>query len=398
MRGSIQKRTITSRKDGKPVEQYYLVYDVGLKWNEMTGQHTRRQKWEKVPPPNTRKHAEKLLAERLSQVHKGEYLEPKKITFREFKDIWLEKYAKGQVRASSLAWYLCLFRNHIIPAIGEVELAHIGVEDIQGLKAQKTGVLSPQSVKHMVRLIRQMLNHACDWGYIRTNPAQKVKDPRVPKHEMDCLTPAEVRLFLGGVPEKWYALFLTAITTGLRIGELLAMKWDNLDWQRSQYFVRESLTRKTETEEAGFAQTKTEGSAQAVDLTPTCLEALQAHRKRQAEERLKAGESYQDHDLVFATALGTPLNDRNVVNRVFEPTLKAVGLRRICFHELRHTCASLLIAQGENPKYIQKQMRHASIQITFDRYGHLFPDTNREAVRRLDETLFGSQERPAGNA
>jgi len=110
MRGSIQKRTITSRKDGKPVEQYYLVYDVGLKWNEMTGQHTRRQKWEKVPPPNNRKHAEKLLAERLSQVHKGEYLEPKKITFREFKDIWLEKYAKGQVRASSLAWYLCLFR------------------------------------------------------------------------------------------------------------------------------------------------------------------------------------------------------------------------------------------------------------------------------------------------
>ncbi|MBT7913084.1 site-specific integrase [Candidatus Bathyarchaeota archaeon] len=126
-----------------------------------------------------------------------------------------------------------------------------------------------------------------------------------------------------------------------------------------------------------------------MDLTATCLRALEAHRKRQAEEKLKVGEKYQDLGLIFATGIGSGWNDKNVVNREFHPLLKEAGLRRIRFHDLRHTCASLLIAQGESPKYVQRQLRHASIQITFDRYGHLFPETNRKAMRRMDETLFG---------
>ena len=170
-----------------------------------------------------------------------------------------------------------------------------------------------------------------------------------------------------------------------------------LDWNGGRYFVKENLTRKTQTHPKGFAQPKTKEAAQHVDLTPSCLDALPTHRKRQAEDRLKAGEEYRDMDLVFATAKGMPLDHWNVVKRVFEPTLKAAGLRRMRFHDLRHTCASLLIAQGESPKYIQKQLRHASIDITFDTYGHLFPESNREAARRTDETLFGSQRQATGS-
>lgn len=211
---------------------------------------------------------------------------------------------------------------------------------------------------------------------------------------MDCLTPEEVRAFLEHVPGRWYAFFLTAVVSGLRYGELLAMKWSNLDWNSERYFVKETLTK-----EADFAEVKTESSRQPVDLSPMCLDALREHRARQAEEKLQAGASYVDNDLVFATDTGTPLNFRNVATRVFRPALKAAGLRYIRFHDLRHTCASLLINQGESPKYIQKQLRHASIQMTFDRYGHLFPDTNREAVRRLDAALFGSRaQAEAGNA
>jgi integrase len=397
MRGSIVKRAGEAKKDGKPIEQYYVVYDIGLKWDEKKGEYVRRQKWEKVLPPNTRKHAEQLLAERLSQVHKGEFIEPTVITFRDFSDTWLKKYASGQIRPSTKALYLSLLRNHLLPIFGDKQLARIGIEDMQELKSQKLEAqLAPQTVKHILGLLRQMLGHAVDWGYIRTNPGSKVKDPRIPRREMDCLNPAEVREFLKHVPQKWYALFLVAIATGLRVGELLAMKWANVDWNLGKYFVRETLTRKMETQERGFASPKTEGSAQPVDLTPTCLDALKVHRKYQAEERLKAGGDYQDLDLVFSTSQGTPLNDRNVIQRVFEPALRDAGLRRIRFHDLRHTCASLLIAQGENPKYIQRQLRHASIQITFDRYGHLFPDANQEAVRRLDDTLFGVTEKTDG--
>jgi integrase len=379
-------------KDGRPYEQYYVVYDVGFKWDEKKQAQVRNQKWEKVAPPNTRKHAEKLLAERLSQVHGGEFIEPSKMSYREYKDLWREKYALGQVRPSTLAMYESLWNNHLMPALGDVSIAKIGTEDIQSLKSTKLSEgRAPQSVKHMLRLVRQMLEHAVDWGYIRSNPAKKVKDPTIPRMEMDFLTADECRLFLEHVPPKWYVFFYAAITTGLRQGELMAMKWSNLDWNRQQYFVRENYARKTTVSTAGFASVKTEGSAQSIDMTPTCLDILKGHRKRQAEEKLQAGEAYEDVGLIFAGQQGKPLDHRNIVNRVFEPILEAAGLRHIRFHDLRHTCASLLIDQGESPKYIQRQMRHASIKTTFDRYGHLFPEKNREAASRLDSSLIGNK-------
>ena len=234
-----------------------------------------------------------------------------------------------------------------------------------------------------------MLDHAVDWGRIRTNPTRKVSFPRIPRRETDFYSPEEIRLLLKKAPAKWYPFYLVAVTTGMRLGELLAMKWENLDWNQKQYSVKETFSQKRGPTARGFAETKTEGSAQTVDLTATCLRALEAHRKRQAEEKLKVGEKYQDLGLIFATGIGSGWKDKNVVNREFHPLLKEAGLRRIRFHDLRHTCASLLIAQGESPKYVQRQLRHASIQITFDRYGHLFPETNRKAMRRMDETLFG---------
>jgi integrase len=399
MRGSIVKRAGEAKKDGKPIEQYYVVYDVGLKWDEKKGEYVRRQKWEKVLPPNTRKHAEQLLAERLSQVHKGEFIEPTKITFREFKKTWVKKYAEGQVRPSTMALYQGHFRKHLLPAFGDMEIARIGVEDIQALKSSKLAEgYAPQTVKHMLRLMRQMLEHAVDWEYIRTNPAKKVAHPRIPRKEMDFLAPEEIRLFLAHVPVRWYAFFLTAITTGLRIGELLAMKWGNLDWEKEQYFVREIYARRRAEYEGGFAEPKTEESKQPIDLSPSCLRTLQEHRKKQTEEKLKTGKDYMDIDLIFATAKGTPLDHKNIVHRQFFSSLKDAGLRRIRFHDLRHTCASLLINQGESPKYIQKQLRHASIETTFNRYGHLFPEKKQEAMRRMDEALFGVQEKGADYA
>ena len=122
---------------------------------------------------------------------------------------------------------------------------------------------------------------------------------------------------------------------------------------------------------------------------PEALDALKEHERLQTEHRLKMGPKYHNQELIFTSGIGTPLEDKNVTRRVYHPALKEAGLRRIRFHDLRHTTASLLIYNNESPKYIQKQMRHASIEITFDRYGHLFPDENREAVRRLGHTIFG---------
>lgn len=388
MRGSVQKR-----KTG-----YTIVYDVAPKWDESEECLKRAQRWEKVPAPDTRKHAEVLLAERLNQLNRSEYLEPTKITFAEFSRLWMEKYARGegQIRASTLNLYDGHFRNHLIPAFGSMELVKIDVEDIQGFKAVKTVAgLAPQTVKHLLRLTRQMLGHAIDWGYLRSNPCDKVRNPRIPRREMDFLTADEVGKFLQHVPERWYAFFLVAVTTGLRAGELIAMKWENLDWNRGQYFVKETWLRPRGGNASGVAEPKTDSSVAPVDLTPASLTALKAHRVRQQTEKLAIGGDYHDQGFIFATENGHALDSCNISRRIYHPILVKAGIRRIRFHDLRHTCASLMIAQNESPKYIQKQLRHSSIEMTFDRYGHLFPDANRDAVARLDNAIFPN--RPPAN-
>ena len=231
-----------------------------------------------------------------------------------------------------------------------------------------------------------MLGHAVDWGYLRKNPALKVKHPTVNRGEMEAFSPGDTSKMLRFAHGPWYTLLLVAVTTGLRRGELLSVKWSNVDWDSGRYFVKETLLR-SEDGKPTFGSPKTRASIASVDLTPACLSALKEHRKAQAEAILAAGQEYIDLDLVFASSKGTPLNPSNVVRRIFHPTLKKAGLRRIRFHDLRHTCASLLIAQGESPKYIQRQLRHASVQMTFDTYGHLFPEMGREAAARLDVAL-----------
>jgi integrase len=234
-----------------------------------------------------------------------------------------------------------------------------------------------------------MLGHAVEWELLRLNPAAKVKSPRVPKAEMDVLTPAETHALIEATSRKWRPLLYTAISTGLRVGELLAMKWGNLDWQSRRYFVRETLARARGDYQGGFTPPKTEGSARSVDLTPNCMALLKEHQQLQAVEKLSVGPDYEDSDLIFATAVGRPLDHKNIVHRQFHAALEKAGLRRIRFHDLRHTCASLLINKGVSPKYIQQQLRHDSIQTTFDRYGHLFPETSDEAARILDDAISG---------
>jgi integrase len=205
---------------------------------------------------------------------------------------------------------------------------------------------------------------------------------------MDFLKPEEARQLLAAAHLRWYPFFLTALTTGLRLGELRAMKWAHLEWSSSRYFVRENLARARYEYAGGFTSPKTEGSAQSVDLTPACIAALHDHKQQQAGQKLRMGSAYQDHGLIFTTDIGTALDDRNV-RRAFETALKDAGLRHIRVHDLRHTCAALLINQGVSPKYVQRQLRHGSIEIKFDCYGHLFEETHQKAVQKLDEVLMG---------
>ena len=388
-RGSITKRRLKAKKNGREEIRYSIRYDVGVRWKESEGVYERVQRSETIPPPNTRKHAEMILAERLSQINKDEFIEPSRMYFRDFALKWVENYAMGQVKTGTVEDYKGYFRNHLFPAFGEKSLSTIRVEDIEAFKSAKLNAgYKPQTVIHLLKLLRQMLNHAVDWGYLRINPAKKVKNPKKESVEMDCLRPDEARRFLCEVSVKWYSFFFTAIATGLRMGELLAMRWENLDWVNSRYYVRENLSRARYGYKGGFTSPKTEQSKAGVALTPACLEVLRSHERRQKTQRLALGQEYKDQDLVFCTYCGGPLDEKNVINRQFKPALKSAGLRSIRFHDLRHTTASILINQGVSPKSIQRQMRHASIETTFDTYGHLFPETHAAAIEKIDSALL----------
>ena len=205
----------------------------------------------------------------------------------------------------------------------------VRIQKADGKKESKSkATLSTQTVKHLLRLLRQILDYAVDLGYLRINQAKKVNYPKVLYPEMDFFKPPEIRVLLKHTPTKWIPLFLVAISTGLRIGEILAMRWNNLDEKDRQYFVKETWQRPRNGRKAYFSDPKTRSSIAPVDLMSEAMEAVVQHRKRQAEEKLKAGKDYKDQGLIFATAEGGPLDSANVV-RVYKKAMDVAELPTI---------------------------------------------------------------------
>ena len=334
--------------------------------------------WEAVEPsvagrPATRKDAEKALAKRLKDLHDGKLRGSHASHGRRVFGNLDPGIRRAEVASRTLQTYRSHFDKNILPAIGSKRIDRISTQDIQRLKTSLSH-LSAETVRKHLALLRQMFNHAIDWGYVLRNPARKVRLPTVRRERVKPWNPAELRQFLDAVPEDWYAYFLCVISGGLRIGESLAMRWRNLDWEGGRYHVKESVRR-----DGTVGPPKTTTSIAWVDLMPEAIRALEAHRARQSERKIGAGAG--DQDLIFCTRYGKLLHDRNVVNRIYLPSIERPNerarreggpeLRRLPFHYLRHACASLMITANENPKKIQEQMRHASITMTYDVYGHL---------------------------
>jgi integrase len=202
---------------------------------------------------------------------------------------------------------------------------------------------------------------------------------------MDFLTPEEIRLLLAQVRPHYYPFFLSAALTGMRRGELLGLQWGDIDWHGEQIRVRRGLYfeahRKEKERKWRFISPKSYNSIRAINMSPTLALELKKYKLAHFPGSL---------DLVFANEDGNPIEPDNLVKRDFLPALRRAGLRQVPFHSLRHSFTALLIAQGENIKYIQSQLGHASVQTTLDRYGHLLPATHKEAGKRLDQTLFGT--------
>ena len=198
----------------------------------------------------------------------------------------------------------------------------------------------------------------------------------------------QARTFLdAAATDRLEALYVLALTTGMRQGELLALRWSNLDFENGTVQVNATLQRTT----AGFvfAEPKTARSRRQVALSVAAVASLQRHRARQIEERLGLGTAWVDDDLVFANEVGHPIDVSNLSRRSFWPLLQRAGLPRIRFHDMRHSAATLLLAQGMHPKIVADMLGHATIAVTLDLYSHTTPAMHRQAALAMDAILRG---------
>ncbi len=276
--------------------------------------------------------------------------------------------------------YQSIISNHLIPNFGDFLLTDFTAGMLQRYVAKRLEKVKPKTVVNELVPLKEMLKHAVRWGYLKVNPAEHIERPRIEKEEIEILTPEEIRLFLDNVTPKYKPFFLTAVLTGMRRGELLGLQWGDIDWSHSQIYVRRSLWK------GQFVKPKSNRSIRRIDMSPTLVRELKKHKLACPVSEL---------DLVFCNSKGKPLEPDNLVKRQFLPALRRAKLRRMRFHDLRHTNVALRIEQGQNIKYIQNQLGHASIQTTLDRYGHLIKEVNAEQAKKLDTVLgFGE---PSGD-
>jgi integrase len=307
-----------------------------------------------------------------------------KLTVGMFLIRWLEDTAKQTVRQTTYACYESTIRLHIVPEIGHIRLSSLTPMHLQDLYARKLDEgLSPRSVQIIHAVLHRALKQAHRWGMVSHNTAAAVDRPRAPKKQMHYLTPSEVsRFWHVAAGNRFYALYVLAVTTGMRQGELLGLQWIDVDLAQALLTVRRSLTNIKGT--IALGEPKSAAGSRYIALPQIAVRALDEHRERMLAEGLASS------PWVFCDTVGGPIHRQNLVRRSFKPLLQKAGLPDIRFHDLRHTAATLLLFQGVHPKVVQEILGHSQISVTLDTYSHVLPALHRDAADKLDQ-LFGQR-------
>lgn len=365
---------ITKRKDGRYVGRYTV--------------HTAEGPQRKVIYGNKYKDVEKKLNEARGDAARGITYDAGSITVEEYLARWLADSVRDTVRQRTYERYESIVRVHLVPAIGGMKLKALTPAHVRGLYRERLDAgLAPRSVLHIHRTLSKALKQAADDGLIPRNAAGPVKPPQPRKEEIRPLDREQVGALFeaaGEAGDRLEALYTLAVTAGLRRGELLGLKWEDVDLDAGTLQVRRTLS---EPKGGYIFEAPKSGKGRSVRLTRRATSALREHRKRQLEERMRMAGLWADHGLVFPSSTGTPMSGGNL-SRAFKAVLERAGLPNSTrFHDLRHTCATLLLRQGVNPKYVQDLLGHADISLTLNVYSHVLPDMGDAAAGAMDAAL-----------
>ena len=369
--GSIYKR----ESDGRWVGSLHLGYVAGKRVRKTVYGKTEREVLQK-------------LGELRRAAEMGQDLRQPTLTVSAWLEQWLRiKEAEG-VRPSTMRFYRQLSSGHLEPALGSTRLDRLTPADVRAFLNKKSeSHLSPATVAHLLRLLRNTLGEAERLDLIPRNVAKAVRMPRVEPYVAQALTVADARRLLAAMRgHRLEALFTTALVMGLRKGELLGLSWSDLDFDNNQMHVHRALQRVDG--RLRLVPTKSRASSRALAVPAGLMRVLAAHRAAQHEERLRLGTNWPGTDLVFTSTTGSPLEPRNV-SREWDKIRRPAGLPTLRLHDLRHSCASILTALGVHPRVVMEMLRHSEVGVTMNVYAHVSTTLQQDAADALDRALFG---------
>jgi len=342
-----------------------------------------KQVWRKVDSKSQARDVADLVKQQLKT---GTEAFENRDTLNAFLDVWLGAH---RVSARTLEDYTSLMKHHVRPTLGKKKLSSIKPLDVQqAVNAMVEKKLSARTIHYTMTVLRSALRQAVKWGVLLNNPAEDLQLPKQRRREMKCLSPQQAKEFLKFArKDKYGVLFELALVTGMRPEEYLGLRWCDVDLPNRTVSIQRTLVWRRQKAAWYFGEAKTDKSRRTIPLTEKLARELVKHRRKQNERRLKLGSKWTDHDLVFPSDLGTPLSVRNFDRRHFKEVLIAAGLPDIRLYDLRHTCATLLLAAGENPKVVSERLGHSSIVLTLDCYSHVLPTMQDAATQKLAAIL-----------
>lgn len=379
MRGHIEKR-------GK--NSYSLAISLGK--DPATGKY----KYQWVSVKGTKKDAEKRLGELLHQIDNGTFLKPGKTTLGEFLDRWIKDY-QPNLSPRGFERYEGIIRKRLIPSLGGIALTQLRPEHIQRhYTARLKDGLSAKTVNFDHSVLHVALQTALEWGLIARNPADAVNPPRVHRKDMQIWGSDEINRFLDAAKNSpYYQFYYLALYTGMRRSELLALRWQDIDFLYCQIYVSRGVHRLRDGSYI-FTEPKSEKSRRTIALSPSVILMLTEYQEKREKEHEMLGIPLSDNDLVFHRLDGRPLRP-NTVTHAWNVLAARAGIKVIRLHDARHSHASMMLKDGIHPKIVQERLGHSSIGMTLDTYSHVAPGLQQAAAERFDNLLNPKREKEA---
>lgn len=377
----------TIRRRGQ--QTWELRYDAAR--DPRTGERRLRYSYVR----GTRREAERALSELIHRRDNGMDIEPAKTTVAAYLDRWLQDYAQPNVAPSTLVRYRG-FARRLTEIVGQCRLQELRPATVQDAYSRLLAEgLAARTVLHHHRMLRQALHHAVRWQILPTNPADAVLPPKPRRTTARTLDAQGVNALLAACEDpQTRTLVFVAVWTGMRLGELLALRWSDLKLDLETGAAHVSRTAQYLSSELGvtFGTPKTAHSRRTVALSPETVRVLRKHHTLQLERRLALGDAYHDGDLVFPRRAGEPVPPSNI-SHAFVRLVKRAGVGPLRFHDLRHTAATLMLRAEVHPKVVSERLGHSTISVTMDLYSHVIPSMQREAAEALDNVLAVEKDR-----